>query len=1079
MEYFNFDPATEFQILEDIEFDETIQRPERVRFYTLSEQTTDAYEKLLPRGKLTRFQRDEIRKEIDRLQELYRAYVIALPEEYKLREPEYGRHFSWVHPIYATGDLTPYDWNTSWAPLFENIRQPGFYTRMIAALPQPFGDSADGQPYGQREVTKFVSSEGTNPMNVLPPYLLTRTQHHEDKTIDILRVPVEGSEDVVNFTGYYLESRKLEVPNPFADHPFLKGNTAEVVTTTAALKDVVPSLDAILTHGVPVTKDPYGAAQPFLKLYDVKLRDIPWSAWKSKFPPVDIVKDVAPGEPIAFPKPAQLAPPENVVNAYKSVYGPGVSVRLWLMNQLDGGGLIPELLRSKAIDNGSVQALPAADIQQAAYPETTIDECSLVGTNFPDFMTKGVLRRTWNGSSKATLQCVPVEFIKQERGKVGYLNRKGWSDSTEDDIKKAYVRRIEEVRPLAEMSTKQDLAPKTPARADSIRRIEVMSVFEDPRRFSDDKLRDIRELLKDTTLTTNVYSDPDGQFVFCAHSLAILGGDLEKDRNAFYDIWAAKVDGFRVCKFCGQHINTDVFADQAEFDEDGFLIKRTEAMEVSAFHGANVAAFTTGLAGLQPLFIKENAHDDTVYLLLSILQVLPTADKLEPLIKLGRAIAAAQFTKGSPAQIAKFTGMVGIATTALILQTHIPTLVPRRAFGSKPLVLSGYPRDEATPGEYTIVNTLIMVIQRTFEAFPTSFKGAAQQIIRAVLNDSGEIKKTVTLLLSVKSPLMTKGDVPALLAKARAYHSQIPTVEVPKALLPVMLPPKELDVIRSFGACPSSRPIWTSGRYPPIVQATPPLRNGIRAADSAKDIPRATSDREVPVDIPDAEIRTRLAKTKGVPPSVAVRDAYRANLTVTSRLSDMFFMNEPVRTVNPEQTDAKLRDIGRGFLMATLSTIAKDSVKKAKFDEQRFKDVSLYTLLADYKKEKAEVNKLRASERIKFVQRMAQKSDQEREVIQDLLAIGLAPYVMTNQDRIELAQEAQRLQEEVFREDEVFAQTGDDDVGVGQPHDYFDQGDEDNRGADNGDYGDYIGMPGNDGRDHDQPQINDDPERSI
>jgi hypothetical protein len=165
--------------------------------------------------------------------------------------------------------------------------------------------------------------------------------------------------------------------------------------------------------------------------------------------------------------------------------------------------------------------------------------------------------------------------------------------------------------------------------------------------------------------------------------------------------------------------------------------------------------------------------------------------------------------------------------------------------------------------------------------------------------------------------------------------------------------------------------------------------------------------------------------------------------------------------------------------MATLSTIAKDSVKKAKFDEQRFKDVSLYTLLADYKKEKAEVNKLRASERIKFVQRMAQKSDQEREVIQDLLAIGLAPYVMTNQDRIELAQEAQRLQEEVYREDEVFAQTGDDDVGVGQPHDYFDQGDEDNRGADNGDYGDYIGMPGNDGRDHDQPQINDDPERSI
>lgn len=1078
MEYFNFDPS-EFQILEDIEFDEDIQRPERVRFYTLTEQTTDAYEKLLPRGKVTRFQREEIRKNIDRLQDLYKEYVIAMPEDYKLREPEYGRSFSWVHPIYATGDSKPYDWDAAWHPLFDNVRQPGFYTRMISALPQPFSDTSEGHPFIMTQPTQFTSSDGSDPLRGLPEYLVTRTQRHEDKTIDILRVPIEGSGDVVNFTGYYLDKRTLEVPNPLPDHPFLKGNEAEVITTTASLKDVVPSLDAILMHGVPVTKDPYGVAAPFLKLYDIRLRDIPWSSWKSRFPPVEIVNDVPPGEPIAFPKPAQLAPPDSVVNAYRSSYEPGVSVRLWLMNQLDGGGLIPELLKSKAIDNGSVEAIPAADLQQAAYPESSREECALTGTNFADFMTKGVLRRTWNGTSKEVLQCVPIEFVKQERAKIGYLNRKGWSDSTEDDIKKTYVRRMEEVRPYKGVKEKAELTPKTPARADSLRRMEVMAVQEDPRRFSDDKLRDIRELLKETTLTNNVYSDPDGQFVFCAHSLAILGGDLEVDRNAYYDVWAARVDGFRVCKFCGQHINTDVFADQAEFDEDGFLIKRTEAFETTTFHGTGIASFTTGLAALQPLFLKDNAHDDTVYLLLSILQVLPTADKLEPLLKLGRGIAAVQFTKGSAAQIAKFTGMMGIATTAIILQSHIPTLVPRRAFGSKPLVVSGYPRDSDKPGDYTIVNTLIMIIQKTFEAFPTSFKGASQQIVRAVLSDSGEIKKNVTMLLSAKSPLMTKGDVPALLAKAKAYHSELPPVEIPKALLPVMIPPKEFDVIRSFEACPSARPIWTSGRYPPIVQATVALRNGIRAADSAKNIPVAVSVRSVPIDIPDTEIRSRLTKSKNLPGAVTVRDAYRTNIAIASRLSDMFFLNEPVRTVNPEQTDSKLRDIGRGFLMETLSTVGKDPVKKTRFEEQRFKDVALYTLLADYKKEKAEVNKLRASERIKFVQRMAQKSDQEREIIQDLLAIGLAPYIMTNQDRMELAKEAQRLQEEVYREEDVLADTGDADVGVGQPHDYFDQGDEDNRGADNGDYGDYVGMPGNDGRDHEQPQINDDQERSI
>jgi hypothetical protein len=53
----------EYQILEDIEFDETIERPEAIRFYTLPEQTTDAYEKLMPRGRTTRFQRDKVRLE--------------------------------------------------------------------------------------------------------------------------------------------------------------------------------------------------------------------------------------------------------------------------------------------------------------------------------------------------------------------------------------------------------------------------------------------------------------------------------------------------------------------------------------------------------------------------------------------------------------------------------------------------------------------------------------------------------------------------------------------------------------------------------------------------------------------------------------------------------------------------------------------------------------------------------------------------------------------------------------------------------------------------------------------------------
>jgi hypothetical protein len=1072
MEFFNFDPS-ELQILEDIEFDEAIQRAEKVRFYTLTEQTTDAYEKLMPRGRITRFQREETRKEIDRLKELYEHYVVALPEDYSLREPEFGRSFSWIKPVYAGDVYRTYDWNTAFRPLFENPRQPVFYPRLIASLPHPFADAGEGQPFDVQVPTEFVNREGKSPRIGLPDFLVPRTQIHEDKTVDILRVPTEASRDTVDFLGYYLEKRPLDIPNPFPEHPFLKANEPAFVESTAPLRDVLPSLDAILTHAVPVTSDPYKEADPYLKLYDIRLRDIPWSSWKSKFPPPEIVNTVPPGEPVEFPAPPQLAPPDNVLETYRSTYGPGTSVRLWLMNQFDGGGLIPVLLRSQAIENGSVESVPGVDLEKAAYPETTLEECRLAGKSFQDFMVTGVLRRTGE-----TLQCVPLEFIKQERARIGYLGRKPWAETTGNDIKKDYIKSFEDARPRQEASEKVEVLPKTPNRPDSIRRNEVLVIMDDPRRFADDKLRDVQHLLKETTLTKNVYSDSDGSFVACAHTLAILGGDLVADKAKFYETWTARMDGFRVCKFCGEQINADVFVDQVQFDEDGMLIRRTDALEQKAFHGAGVASFTTGLQGLQPLFVSGNSHDETVYLLLSILQVLPTADKLESLLKIGRGVAAAQFSKGSSDQVAKFSGLLGVATTALLLQTHVPTLVPRRSFGTKPLMLSGYPRDADKPAEYSIVDSLLLVIRKTFEEFPTSFKGPAQQVVRAILNKPGEMKTALTAMLSAKSPLM-KGDIPVLLMKSKAYHAENPVrVEVPKTLIPVIAPPKELGVINSFIECPSARPIWTTGRVPRVVQPVVPLGNGITSSPRGIFVPPSSSVRVTPVAETRDTIQRNLAREKGLLTRIPIKDQYRTNLAVASRISDLFLFQEPVRDVDPVQSESLLRDVSRGILANTLAEVSKDVTKRAKLEEQRTKDVALYTLLADYKEERANVNKLQSAERMRFVQRMAQKSDTEREIIQDLLRIGLAPYVITRSDREELAKEAARLQEEVYRDETIAEELG-TEVGVGQPRDVSEQGEEHIAGVDHGDYGDYVGMPANDGRDYEQPQLNDDPERSI
>jgi len=1080
MEFFNFDP-NELQILENIEFDETIQRPEKVRFFTLAEQTTDAYEKLMPRGRVTRFQRDEVRREVDNLQSLYGNYVVALPEEYKLREPSYGKKLSWVFPAYADPSYKEYTWDTQWKPLFDNLRLPGFYPRLLAALPRPYGDTATGVPYPVSQPTTMLTQEGTNPRQVLPEYNMTRTQRHEDKTISVVQVPVSGTEDIVNVVGYYLAKRPLEVPNPLAEHPFLASQEASFVDSTAPLKDVVPSLDAILTHGVPVTKDPYGEAMPFLKLYDVRLQDIPWSTWTSKFPPVDIINEAPVAPPVEYPKPSQLAPPDNVIDAYKSSYAPGVSVRKWLLDQLDGGTLIPTLLLSQAIDNGSVESIPGVDVPLAAFPETTLEECKLTGKTFQDFLITGLLRRTLVGD-KQTLQCVPLEFVKQERARVGYLNRKPWAETTGDDIKKSYIRQLESIRPPPEAKLKIESAPKTPQRPDSIRRAEVLAILEDPRRFADDKLRDIREVLRDTTLMNQQYSDSDTLFVCCNHTLAVLGGDLEANRQTFYETWTARVNGFRVCKFCGEQINSDVFVDQVQFDEDGAVIRRTAAFEEPTFHGAAVRSFATGITSMRPLFVDGNAHDDMVLLLLSVLHVLPVAESLNTVLKFGRAVAGIQFNKGGADQIAKFTGLTGIATVALLLQTHLPTLVPRRAFGPKPLMLSGYPRDSETPGEVTIVDSLLLAIRKTFESFPTSFKGPAQQAIRTVLGKPTEAKNTVIALLSAKSPLLKGLDklpspIPELLLRAKAYYTENPPrVQVPKTLIPVVVAPKELGTIVSFEECPSSRPVWTSGRLPQVVQAIVKLRQGIRAASNGVVVRPSPSTRSVPTPTPKGEIRARLAKQSAVQVRIPIGDAPVANLMLASRVSDMFFLQAPVREVDPTEGASIVRDISRGLLAETLTTVQREAKTRTMLEEQRTKDVALYTLTADYAKEKAEVNRLVATERLKFVQRMAQRTDTEREILQDLLAIGLAPYIISRSDREEFARRAELLQELIGSDEEAIEDL-DGEIGVGQPRDLFEQGDEPPAGVDNGDYGDYTAIPANE--DYDQPQLNDDAERSI
>ena len=1081
MEFLTFD-LSEYRVLEDIEFDEAVQRDEKVRFYTVDEQVVDAFEKMIPSGKVTKYQFQEVQKQVDRIRDLYQTYVIPTAETYELREPEFAQRFSWVKPIYATSDRKAYDFSSQWAPLYENTRVAGFYPRMIAALPQPFSEVGEGTPYTFNETTEFVNSEGGDAMRALPSFEMVRTQHHEDKTISILRVPVAGTADSVSISGYHIDKRSVDIPNPLAEHPFLKSNEPGVVETSAPLKDVAPSLDAIMQHGIPVTQDPYTEGLQYLSVYDIRLADIPWSSWRSRFPPADQATGILPEVEISFPKAQQLAPPDKLVTAYKSEFSPGVSVRKWLMDREDGGEFVPQLLLSDAINNGSIESVPGVDIASAEYPETTMEECSLLGSTFQDFVIKGNLRRTWTiekNKDVIKIQCVPLEFVKQERARVGYIGRKPWLESTGSDIIETYSRKLEYSRPIKDLPTKKVASePKTPARPDSLQRKEVQLILEDTRRFAEDKVRDVQEILKETMLNVNIYSDFEDNFVMCAHTLAMLSGDFAKDRRVFFDKWTAAVDGSRVCKFCGEEVSQLDLVDQDDFDESGMVLRHTGTLEEQLFHGESIVSFITGLRAIQPLFLLDNAHDATVYLILSLLEVLPEAFQLEPLLKIGRQRAKVQFEKGKPDQIAEFSGMLGIATTVLILQTHVPSLTPRRAFGPRPLKLDGYPRDLSEPEDYTIVDSLMMIMRKKFEAFPMSFKGPSQKVIRAILNKKGVVKKTVETLLSAKSPLMKDGDIPKRMEDAKIYWKNAPHIEQPKTL--ITLPPaepKEFGTIIKFTPCPSNRPIYASDRPPQVVQTTFPMLTGIQAAKSMEEMEPTVSVRETVEVVAKPSIQTMLKKKAAGP--IAMKDPYRTNVSIASFLSDTFHIPIPLRKIDPTQKKDELRDIAQGYVYEMLATIKSDPIKRAKLEQLRTSNVTLYTLLADFKEEKTNMNKLRAQERLRFVEEMARKSDQEREILRDLLAIGLAPYIITNRDREAFAQQAQQLQDQLRVQEEDFEVDQEAEVGVGMAQDYQDQGDEPVGGTDRGDYGDYVANPSNDGRDYQQTGFGDDEATGI
>jgi len=1040
--FIRFDPASEFEVIESIDFEEEISRPESLRFFTLDEQLTDYFDKVLPKkGKITKFEYSKISGEVDRLREIYENVITITDTDYKVDFSRKEVHVDWVNPIYSDLELVAYPYATNWNPLYKpNLRATAnYYPRMLAALPKPF-KTTGSQGVSYTEGGILVNEDGKNTIHALPTYQRTKGVVHEDGSFSVVKIPMANTADDIKVKGFYINKRPLDIPNPLSGHPFLASNEPSKFLTDEPLNHVFPTIEAIVTHGVPVTSQPYSEGKKFLKIYDVKLNQIPWNLWKDRFPPSDTISATPTILSVGFPSQSdESAPSKNLQDIYVEKWYPGIEPRFWLANQEDNGALVVKMILSKAGNAGLVTPAILGEKPVTALIQSTPEECFITDT-FDGFLNSGVYRSpSWNDINSAVDKhkplpvghCIPVSQIVQEKSDFLVGNKIAWKETTDTEILKEHQQLLKFFQFL-ETKEKPVVYEKYASQSQSDLRRQIIAVLKDEDRMPIDKAEGIEKLLRGTFLKEALYFDTTDSFLICSHTLAELRGELENDQDDFYNKWTAIDEGFRSCIFCGERINADVYTAQDDFDEEGNVIKSHDVLEASSFHGeTHVAAFANSINKLKPAFVLENPGEAILYLLLSLVQVLPTESQLLPILQNIRELTNVLRSNKKIEKTAKerTEGILGIAGMVVLLQTHNPFLIPRRSFGSKILKLTGYPRDTEDSADSPTLDIVISILKTTFESSPNTFKGPTTTLLRLVISKPKEVRKESIMFLKQAAQ---KFKTQFLAAKER-YQVPLDTTTISQLSLPVLRiekpsysPSEKIGEEEKKSECNIPMPkTYLTGRLPPNVVQDPIILSPTKPSNLAKYIYKVHESPKM-VLFTDSEIRRRAGL--GFPKSTKLDkiDTFLksdtdgiAFLSLLNRILDILSRESfPLKTIADYRSiniflqtthdKSLVRDAVRGIIYELMHEVTKDKNKTgllSALNTATQRDLVFSMILLTKDQATKQDSDLRTREREVFKQRMRQMNDTEREATKMLLDIGIAPYIITNEDREIFAKE--------------------------------------------------------------------------
>lgn len=1082
----SFDPGTEFEVLNTFDFEEEVQRPENLRFFTLEEQLLDYFEKLLPKGKIEKAEIKRLAKEVDRFREVYTNTVTVTDTDYKVDLTRKDLNVPWVNGIYEKFEYVPYSYTANWLPLFERSAQttPNAYPRMITALPKPYKTTgSDGSLIEKDEI--LTTEDGKNTIVGLGNYERSKTVIHEDGSMDVIGVPIGNTSDDLRIKGYFIQKRKLDIPNPLADHPFLSSTAESHILTDEKLLDIFPSVQTIVTHAVPTTHDPYHEGMKYLKLYDVKLNQISWDSWRQRFPPVETITVTPKPLSLSFPSESQDATPSSyLTSAYTKEWLPGIASRSWLLSQEDGGLFMSRMLLSKASEAGLLPVTIIGEQPTTHKPESTPEECLKTDT-FEEFVASGVYRSPeWKNVEDAFFNkdnalpkgyCIPTGFYEHEK-LVNSVKRISWKEDTEQSILQTHRKLLKnfQYKPIPLVSENFE---KFEVRVESEMRKHIISILNDETRTDVDKADAIDIIVQPLTLVNRIFMDPKNLFVICQHTLSLLRGDLGDDRMTFYTEWTASQDGYRVCKYCGEQINNDVIVAQEDYDTDGHLIVSADVIVSNSFH----TEAASSLQELRKFFVLENAGEQLMYILISVLQIFPEGKQLLPVLQTIRSIGQSlrKNVKITSETKDRIEGILGIAGTVILIQTHTPFLIPRRSFGSKMLKMTGYPRDTDETEKTPIIDTLLFILKSTFDAFPGTFKGPMSQVVNGLTTSTKKVKEEI---IKYMPPFVTKFKPQLEEAKQRyeevtpeenigRQRVEFPLIHLDKTEYKLNERLSKDEPISKCAVLPVSI-ILEASALPSVSQSPLELRSNIET--SYRTVLIETEREEVEkTTFSEKDIRRRLSiglskpfgKIDKLKNFLTTNKDGTAFLSLLHRcldiLSDESYDKKKLAeyhklSVYLSSTKTLKKDIALGLLYELLSDVSEHPKYLRHLENAIKKDLVISMILIQKEEAEIEYENLRTQERETLKKRLRSMNDTEREITKTLLEIGIASYIITNVDRELFAREYKPLEPENEKEPDDLAP----EEGYNDTRDYVENGDvpkgEDGKDleVDYGDYGD-------------------------